>query len=301
MLESIAFEMMQKNEMFIMSTDCKFLKSLIHYNELSIEETRVSFRNKNYYEIFAARYIFRHIFKEIKEPKDFCIAMWNIFANNICNINILNYVKFFIKHEVNNAIFLEHLNYNFNYMLERGMLLNSRIGVDVFKSVSNVFYMTWHIVSYVNRICYGVFKPEFSKCGETNFACLINIFNKVYFDKVFLDFSCTDFSNIKLWRCNLTNINFKNSKLNHANFLKSCLDCSNLSKTDLSNSNLVEADLRHANLNDVILTGANVAGCMISEDSLMYFIPYISTLRHVEKLIIFMNDGTIKHWTSIKI
>ena len=98
-------------------------------------------------------------------------------------------------------------------MFERGMLLNLPRDIDVFKAISNVFYVIWHITSYVNRICYGTFKPEFSKCGETNFACLINVFNKIYFSEVYLDFSYTDFSNIKLWRCNLANMNFKNSKL----------------------------------------------------------------------------------------
>ena len=294
-LESIAFEMMQKNKMIIMLTDSIYLKYLSHYKELSIEEEKISFRHKFYYEIFAARYIFRQIFKEVKEPEEFGIAMWDIFANNICPINILNYVKLFIKHEINSNIFLDQLNYNFNYMLECGMLQNLPRGIDVFKAISNVFYVMWHIVSYVNRICYGVFKPEFSKYGETNFACLINVFNKVYFREVYLDFSYTDFSNIKLWRCNMSNMNFKNSKLRHANFLGSCLDNSDFQKADLSNSILIGTDLRHANLKDAILTGANVAQCMISENSLKYFQPYKATLRHIDKLIVFMLDGTIKY------
>lgn len=294
-LESIAFEMMQKNEMIIMPTDSIYLKYLSRYKELSIEDGQVSFWHKNYYEIFAARYIFRQIFKEVKEPEEFSIAMWEVFANNICPINILNYVKFFIKHETNSNIFLNQLNYNFNYMLERGMLLNLPSEIDVFKAISNVFYVMWHIVSYVNRICYGAFKPEFSKYGETSFACLINVFNKIYFNELYLDFSYTDFSNIKLWRCNLVNMNFKNSKLYHANFLGSRLDGSDFQKADLSNSILIGTDLRHANLKDAILTGANVAQCMISENSLKYFQPYKATLQHIEKLIIFMEDGTIKY------
>ena len=294
-LESIAFEMMQKNEMVIMPTDSSYLKYLSVYKELIIEEGRVSFQHKSFYEIFAARYIFRKIFKEVKETEKFGIAMWDVFANNICPINILNYVKFFIKHQINSNIFLEQLNYNFNYMFERGMLLNLPRDIDVFKAISNVFYVIWHITSYVNRICYGTFKPEFSKCGETNFACLINVFNKIYFSEVYLDFSYTDFSNIKLWRCNLANMNFKNSKLYHANFLGSRLDGGDFQKADLSNSILIGTDLRNANLKDTILTGANVAQCMISENSLKYFQPYKATLRHIEKLIIFMEDGTIKY------
>lgn len=294
-LESIAFEMMQKNEMIIMPSDSIYLKYLSRYKELSVDEGQVSFRHNSYYEIFAARYIFRQIFKDIKEPEKFGIAMRDMFANNLCSINILNYVKFFIKHQLNSNVALEQLNYNFNYMLECGMLLNFQRGTDVFKAISNIFYVMWHITSYVNRIMHGVFRPKFSKCGETNFACLINVFNKIYFSEVYLDFSYTDFSNIKLWRCNLANMNFKNSRLYHANFLGSRLDGSDFQKADLSNSILIGADLRYANLKDAILTGTNVAQCMISENSLKYFQPYKNTLRHIEKLIVFMEDGTIKY------
>lgn len=293
-LENIAFEMMQKNKMAIMPMDDSYLKYLSGYKELFIEEGRVSFRHKSFHEIFAARYIFRRIFKVVKEPEEFCVAMWDAFASNLCPINILNYVKFFIKNETICNTFVELLNSNFDYMLERGMLLNLPSGIDVFKAISNVFYVMWHIVSYVNRICYGVFKPELSKYGETSFACLINVFNKIYFNEVYLDFSYTDFSNVKLWRCNLANMNFRNSKLHHANFIGSRLDGSNFQKADLSNSILIGTDLRHANLKDSILTGANIAQCMISENSLKYFQPYKNTLRHIEKMIIFMEDGTIK-------
>lgn len=294
-LEHVAFEMMQKNEMVFIPTDRRHLKHLSRYKKLYIKEGQVSFCHETFYEIFAARYIFRHIFKELKEHEEFGIAMCDVFARSLCPINILNYLKFIIKHEIHGNTFAEQLNSNFKYMLECGMLLNSPIGVNAFKAISNVFYVLWHVTSYTNRICYGMFKPKFSKSGETSFACLINVFNKVYFNEAYLDFSYTDFSNIRLWRSNLSNMNFKNSKLHHANFLMSCLDGSNLNNADLSNCNLVGADLRHANLKDAVLIGANVAGCMITEESLMYLTPYKNTLRHVEKLIVFMNDGKIKY------
>lgn len=73
------------------------------------------------------------------------------------------------------------------------------------------------------------------------------------------------------------------------------MDGSNFQQADLSYSYLVAADFRHANLKDAILTGANVSNCMISEDSLKYFLPYKDTLRNAKKLIVFMNDGTIKY------
>ena len=175
------------------------------------------------------------------------------------------------------------------------MLQDSSSAMEIFKEISNVFYTIWHIVSYTNRIYYGVFKPEISKKGEINLSCLINVFNKIYFDEMYLDFSHTDLSGLKLWRCNLINMNFKSSRLQHTNFLGSCMGGSNFQQADLSYSNLVSADLRHANLKDAILTGANVGGCMISENSLKYFLPYEDTLRHAKKLIVFMDDGDIKY------
>lgn len=87
-LESIAFEMMQKNKMAIMLADSRYSKFLSCCKELSIDIGRITFRHRNYYDIFAARYIFRYIFKEVKEPEEFGIAMWEVFANNICPINV---------------------------------------------------------------------------------------------------------------------------------------------------------------------------------------------------------------------
>lgn len=298
-LESIAFKMMQENKMSISSRDNKYLDHLDEYTELHVEKDQISFKHMAFYEIFAARYIFQHIFKEGKGPKEFSVAVWDIFSNNLCSINILNYLKYIIKHEKIGDTFLAQLNYNFSYLLE-GMRPESPVhNTTVFKAISNVFYTVWHIVSYVNRIYYGIFKPSFSKENEPNLSCLINVFNRIYFNEIYLDFSCTDLSYIKLWRCNLTNMNFKHSKLCHTNFLGSCMEGSNFQQADLSYSNLVAADLRHAYLENAVLTGANVSNCMIAEDSLKYFLPYRDTLRHANKLIIFMNDGTIKHFFDI--
>ena len=294
-LEDIAFKMMQKNEIIITLTDTRYLKYLSQFKELHIENEQVSFLHKAFYEIFAAKYILRHIFKEEMEPKEFSAAIWDTFANNLCSLEILDYVKFLLKHEKLNEIFLQQLNNNFNYMLERGMLLDSISELGVFKAISNVFYMIWHIVSYANRIYCEIFKPKISESGETNLSCIINIFNKIYFSTMYLDFSHTDLSYVKLWRCNLIDMNFKNSILQHTNFLGSHLGGSNFQQADLSYSNLVAADLRYANLKDAILTGANVGNCIISEDSMKYFLPYKDTLRNVKKMIVFMNDGTIKY------
>ena len=78
------------------------------------------------------------------------------------------------------------------------------------------------------------------------------------------------------------------------------MDGSNFQQADLSFSNFVATDLRHVNLKDVILTGANVGNCMISEDSLKYFLPYKDSLRNIKKLIVFMNDGTIKYFFDLE-
>ena len=287
--------MMQENTTIISLENTKYLKYLSHYRELYIKNEQVSFSHKALYEVFAAKYIFRHIYKEEKEPQEFSRDLWNFFANNLCSMNILNHLKNLVKNEKINNNSLNNLNYNFSYMLERGMISESHNCIDIYKEISNVFYMIWHIVSHANRIFYGFFKPNISKKGETNLFCLINVFNKIYFNNKFLDFSYTDLSNLKLCRCNLININFKKSKLNHINFLGSHMDGSDFQQADLSYSNLDASDLRCANLRDIILTGANVGNCMISEDSLKYFLPYKDTLLHIDKLIVFMNDGTIKY------
>lgn len=295
-LENLAFKMMQENEMFVSLEDNSNLMHLGYYAELCIQDGKVAFSHKIFYELFAAMYIVRHIFKGEKEPEKFSYDAWQVFSHNLCSIDILNYVKFIIKHERISNAFVKRLNYTFKYMLNQGMIQEYSNDTRFFEAISNVFYMMWHIVSYVNRMYYGIFRPEFSKNEETNLSCLINIFNKIYFGKVYLDFSHTNLTGVKMWRCNLTNVNFRKSMLHHTNFLGSSMDGSNFQQADLSFSNFVATDLRHVNLKDAILTGANVGNCMISEDSLKYFLPYKDSLRNIKKLIVFMNDGTIKYF-----
>ncbi len=299
-LENLAFRMMQEDEMFVALEDNSNLMHLSYYAELCIQDGKVAFSHKILYELFAAMYIVHHIFKGEKEPEKFSYDAWQVFSHNLCSIDILNYVKFIIKHERISNAFVKRLNYTFKYMLNQGMIQEYSNDTRFFEAISNVFYMMWHIVSYVNRMYYGIFKPEFSKNEETNLSCLINIFNKIYFGKVYLDFSHTNLTGVKMWRCNLTNINFRKSMLHHTNFLGSSMDGSNFQQADLSFSNFVATDLRHVNLKDVILTGANVGNCMISEDSLKYFLPYKDSLRNIKKLIVFMNDGTIKYFFDLE-
>lgn len=298
MLENIAFTMMKENKTVIALKDDKILECLSLYKELHIEKGYISFSHRAFYEIFVAKYVFRHVFKEEKEPKEFNRVIWNIFSGSLCSIEILNYLKCLIKHEKLNDTFLKQLNDNFIYMLERGMITDSFENIDLFKALSNVFYIIWHIVSYANRMFYGGFKIEIPKDIEPSFSCIINIFNRIYFSQMYLDFSYVDISYIKLWRSNLSNMNFRNAKLCHVNFVGSCLDGSNFQQADLSYCNLVAADLRHTNLKDINLTGANVSNCMISEDSIKYVIPYKDTLRYADKMIVFLNDGTIKKFSA---
>lgn len=296
-LENIAFKMMKENKMTLKQGT--FLEHLSTYRELHLENNTISFSHKAFYEIFVAKYVFRHIFEEEKEPEEFNMLMWDIFSDSLCSLEILNYLKYLIKHMKLNESFLKQLNNNFMFMIERGMLTDSFENVDLFKAISNVFYMMWHIVSYVNRMYCGGYKLEIPREIEPSFSCIINIFNRIYFNHVYLDFSYLDVSYIKLWRSNLANMNFRNSKLCHGNFMGSCLDGSNFQQADLSYCNFVATDLRHANLRDTNLTSANVSNCMISEDSFKYFIPFKDTLRNAEKMIVFMNDGTIKKFLTL--
>lgn len=296
-LENIAFKMMKENKMTLKQG--RFLEHLSTYRELHLENNTISFSHKTFYEIFVAKYVFRHIFEEEKEPEEFNMLMWDIFSDSLCSLEILNYLKYLIKHMKLNESFLKQLNNNFIFMIERGMLTDSFENVDLFKAISNVFYMMWHIVSYVNRMYCGGYKLEIPREIEPSFSCIINIFNRIYFNHVYLDFSYLDVSYIKLWRSNLANMNFRNSKLCHGNFMGSCLDGSNFQQADLSHCIFVATDLRHANLRDTNLTSANVSNCMISEDSFKYFIPFKDTLRNAEKMIVFMNDGTIKKFLTL--
>lgn len=299
-LESIAFRMMKENQMSITLSDDRYLKILSAYKELQINKTEISFTHNFFYELFAAKHIFRCISTRTT-PQEFCSTIWDIFSNNLCSLEILNYLECLIKYEKNNDSFLVHLNYNFNYMLEKG--IKAFIDTNfIFTKISNVFYAIWHIVSFANRIYYGNFQLTISNYGDINLSCFINIFNKIYFGhNNYLDFSHIDFSYRQLWRSNLIYMNFKKSILCHTNFLGSCFEGSNLEQANLSYCKLCAADLRHANLKDAILDGANVSGCMISENSIKYILPYKDTLRNIEKLIIFMDDGTIKKYSSLKL
>lgn len=300
MLEQIAFKMMQMNKAIIKIENSDEFRVLSRYKELSIDNDQVTFAHKMLYEFFLAKYIFRRAFQKVKLPTIFEKEVGNIFAYHLCSVEVLNYLKIIIKHYIAlDDLYVKQLSYNFSFMLEHGMLSGSIDGIDVFRAVSNVFYIVWHIVSYINRLHYGNFQPRISETGEVNLSCLINLFNKIYFNKMYLDFSCVDLSGVKLWRGNLININFKKTKLCHANLLGSCLEGSNLEQADLSYCNLVATDLRHANLRNAILTGAKVSQCMISENSLCYFLPYKDTIQHLDKLIVFMNDGTIVRLSEI--
>lgn len=300
-LENLAFKMMQENRIFITIKDDNNLKHLSKFPELHIQEGQVSFFHKIYYELFAAKYIVRYLFNKEKRSKEFMCDVWHVFSHNLCSLGILNYIKFMIKHGKIDSTFIEKLSCHFKYMLGRGMMPETLDDMSCFEAVANVFYTMWHIVSYVNRLHYGIFKTEFSQNEIMNLSCLISIFNRVYFDKAYLDFSCIDLSFAKLWRCNLTNMNFKKTILHHTNFLGSCLDGSNFQQADLSFSNFVSTDLRHVNLKGANLTGVNVGNCMITEDSIKYFLPYKDSLRNIKKLIVFMDDGTIQHFLHLNI
>lgn len=53
------------------------------------------------------------------------MLMWDIFSDSLCSLEILNYLKYLIKHMKLNESFLKQLNNNFMFMIKRGMLTDS--------------------------------------------------------------------------------------------------------------------------------------------------------------------------------
>lgn len=299
-LEQLAFNMWENELVFIKIDNVDELFALNKYKELLIDNGNVSFMHKFLLDLFTAKYIFRYVFQKQKTPEAFETAVYDVFSKKLCSIEILDYIKILIKHYiVNEDVFVKQISFNLCHMLDHESVVKKPVNTDSFKAVSNVFYAVWHLTSYVNRMYMGTFQLQISQAGGINLACLIDIFNKNYFSREYLDFSNVDIIGLQLWRCNLTNMNFKNSKLCHANFLGSCLDGSSFEQSNLSYCNLNSTDLRHANLRNVILTSANVSHCMISEDSLQYFLPYKDTIKNIDKLIIFMNDKTIARFSEL--
>lgn len=296
LLENLAFEMLKANKNILTINDDNYLYTLSCYKILCIEEKQVAFSHNMFFEMFVAKYAYRHIFKEEKQHQDFTNTVWNIFSNTLCTIDSLNCLKQLIKQQIVEDNFVEQLNSHFGYMLKNAMEAKISSDIEIFRAISNIFYVMWHIVSYVNRIKYGIFSLEKVGDSEKSLYYFISVFNKTYSKKVYLDFSYTDLSKMELHNCNLMNMNFGNSFLKHTNFERSCLDSSDFQRADLSYANLSGTDLRNANLKEAIFKGANVKNCMISESGLKYLLPYIDTLQYSDKLIIFMEDGTITYF-----
>ena len=60
-LENLAFRMMQEDKMFVALEDNSNLMHLSYYAELCIQDGKVAFSHKIFYELFAAMYIVHHI------------------------------------------------------------------------------------------------------------------------------------------------------------------------------------------------------------------------------------------------
>lgn len=119
----------------------------------------------------------------------------------------------------------------------------------------------------------------------------INIFNKCYFSRKYLDFSDIIIENLQLWRSNLANMNFKNAVLHHANFMASSLHGSSFENADLTQSNFCYADLRHTCLKNAVLNGCKVAHCIISQDSVQDLLNYRYSLKGLDSLVIKLDTG----------
>ena len=160
--------------------------------------------------MYAGQYIFKLLFLHKQDNEAFEQNAYDAFANVICSVEILGYIKLLIRHEKRtcNKDYIEQLNNNFYYMIKRGMVCLFSGLDNIFERISNVFYSVWHMVSYANKNYYGGFQLHNPEDNSKYLACLIDAFNRVYFDKKYLDFSCTDITYFKLWRCNLVNVNF---------------------------------------------------------------------------------------------
>lgn len=302
-LERLAYEMMYTKSYSIIIKDENALNILGKYEELITKQDQVSFVHKVLFELYAAQYIFKLLFLHKQDNETFEKNACDVFANAICSVEILGYIKFLIKHEERmcNKDYIEQLNNNFYYMIKKGMVC-SFSGLDnLFERMSNIFYSVWHLVSYANKNYYGGFQLHNSEENSKYLAYLIDVFNRVYFDRKYLDFSYTDITYFKLWRCNLINVNFTNAKLQKVSFLGSCLNYSNFENADMSYCNLNSANLRYANMRNVKLLGANVSYCMISEENLKYFLPYKDTLKGLDNLIIFKESGEVSKYAQYRV
>lgn len=202
------------------------------------------------------------------------------------SVQTFEYIKMFISKSKVSHKDITKINEKFTKMLEDGFFSKMKNNAPVFQEIANVFYSTWHLVLYINKYFLG--KCKFNNSGylEKNLVCLIDIFNKFYFDKKFLDFSNVNLESFNLWRCNAISINFKNSILRCVNFRSSQLEGSNFENADMTKCQLVGSNMQNVNLQNAILEDANIARCIVSECSLPDILKYKYSLKGLDLLII---------------
>lgn len=299
-LGRLAFEMWKINRFVMNITDKNALEILCRYHELLINEQNVSFLHMSFYEIFIAEFMFSELFNNLKFNKnyiDYANKIFEIFSAGELTISIFDYLKFIVRktENIENIFDIELFNKSFGFLLKQGMITIHEKEC-IFNIISRVFYSTWHLASFVNKHILGYFKVDFIHDLNKELVCIIGIFNKIYFNDKYLDFSNTDFSNMNFNRCNGNSINFNNSILHHANFLACSLEFCNFENADMSYCNLLSANLRYANLCNVNLTGANVSNCMVCEENLKFILPYKDTLKYLDKLIVITEDKRIMNY-----
>lgn len=295
-LENLAFYMFSTQKVNVMLNDIETEK-MKEYREIYVNEGKVSFVHSSLYELFLAKKIFDKLFLHIETFESSAI---DTFSNGMFSVQTFEYIKMFISKSKVSHKDITKINEKFTKMLEDGFFSKMKNNAPVFQEIANVFYSTWHLVLYINKYFLG--KCKFNNSGylEKNLVCLIDIFNKFYFDKKFLDFSNVNLESFNLWRCNAISINFKNSILRCVNFRSSQLEGSNFENADMTKCQLVGSNMQNVNLQNAILEDANIARCIVSECSLPDILKYKYSLKGLDLLIINMGKGEYMTFSQYK-
>lgn len=290
-------------DMFVERNICRKINSnqeeiqFKQYKELLVKNGNVSFIHANICDFFLAGKIYEDLFVNIEKFESNCI---DLFAFGIPSIQTFDYIKILINKNGMSNKKIRMLSEKFEKMLEKGVFGRELEGTSFFEVVANVFYCIWHLMLYINKHFNIAYKINISNNIEKNLTCLIDIFNRCYCGKKYLDFSGMNLEELRLWRCNAIDINFNNCKLKYANFRWGCLTGSSFENADMTGCQLVGANMQKCNFKNVILNEANVAHCIISESSLEHFLKYENTLNGFKSLIIYMGRGEYMNYSLYK-
>lgn len=287
-LKDLAFEMYLNgsSNLTISQTVCE---SFENSPEVVISNETIQFSHKFFYEFYLAVKIFEEIF--LMESPNMAERIAYLFSHDTPSVEVFLLVKTMIKMARFERTKLDHIFSDLISVLGDGCPTNNSTKCLDFKVVSNIFYTTWHILLYIKKLSDSKLCINSSDRILDMLPYYINIFNKDYFSTKFLDFSDVIIDNLKLWRCNAANMNFKNAVLHHANFRASNLHGTTFENADLTQANFCYADLRHTCLKNATLESCKVAHCIISQDSIQDLIKYRNSLKGLESLVIKLDTG----------